>query len=159
MHHHLAHIPECSRMHKIVGGVIAAVPGSFVIHQDLNPARMRGFLHGQCVSETNRKRFLHHDGNTVPGADFHDSPVIVSIGVNQHRLRMSFLKHFLQIGKQHGLIEPISCRRLGKQMRIRLGHAYDLNFRAVAGLGEKSVHMSMHQSNDSYTQRSLGCRG
>ncbi len=152
VHDDFANLAQGSVVHKVVGGVIAGVPGCLVVDQNVNLRGMRGLFDGKRIVQADRERLFHHDVNAVAGGDLDDSAVVVRIGVCEHRLRVGFGNHFLKVGEQGGLIEAIAGCRLGKQLAVGFCYADDLDLRAVPRLIEESVHVSVNQANDADSQ-------
>ena len=146
-------VADCSLVNHVVGGVIAAVPGSFVIHQHLNLALARGVGDGVSVLGADRQRLFHHDRNTVAGAYFDHLAMIVGIGVGQNGLRMSLLQHFFQVGEQQTPVEVVLRRIARSDLLVSFGDAYHLDLRPMQRSLKKSVNVSVNQSGDSDPER------
>src|SRR5215813_3487030 len=91
----------------------------------------------------------------MSGADFDDAPMIESICINQHRLRMCLLKHLLEIGEEQILREVILCGVTRRHLLIGFRNADDLDLRAVQRTFKKSLHVAVYQSYDADAQRGL----
>ena len=76
-----ANVTDRFLVNQIVRGVVAAIPRGLVIHQHLNLALACRIRHGVGVIGADRQWLFHHDGYTVPGADFHHLQVVEGIGV------------------------------------------------------------------------------
>ena len=99
MYHHLTDVSQCLVMNQIVGGVIAPVPGSLVVHQHVDFRRTRRFLDRQRIFEAHRQRFFHHHVYAVTSADLHNPAMIVGVRINQNGLRMRLRDHVFQVGE------------------------------------------------------------
>jgi hypothetical protein len=92
--------------------------------------------------------------NAVPGAGFHYAAMIVSICVNEYRLRMGSVEHFVQIGKEYRVVEVIARRVFGSQRLVWFSDSYDFYRWIVKRVIEKSLNVSVNQSNDGDAERS-----
>jgi hypothetical protein len=67
-------------------------------------------------------------------------------------------EHVFEISEQDRAVEAVSRARLGEQLPVGFHHPDDLNLRTVPRLPEKSVDMSMHESNNADPKRGMrGC--
>jgi hypothetical protein len=69
--------------------------------------------------------------------------------------------HVFQVGEQLWLLKTVLCRNLGQKLPIGFGDPDDLNLWTVAKLLEKSMYMSVNQTDNSNPQwaRTLPGRG
>jgi hypothetical protein len=89
----------------------------------------------------------------VAGADFDDTAMVISVGVNQHSLRMRPLEHLFQVcGKQRPVEVILRCVP-GGQLRVWLSDAHNLNFRIVKRLLEEALDVPVNQANDAHAER------
>jgi hypothetical protein len=85
--------------------------------------------------------------------------MVVGVRIDQNGLRFHLRDHLFQVGEQLRLIESILRRSLGQKLPIRFSYADDLNLGIVAGLIEKSMYVSVNQTNNANPQRPRGLRG
>jgi hypothetical protein len=78
--------------------------------------------------------------------------MIISIRLNENRLRMCAFEHFLQIWKKQILREAVLLRISRSERLIWFGDAYDFDFWIVERVVEKSLDMSVNQTDDADTQ-------
>ena len=88
VHNNLSNFSDGVFVRQVIRRLIAAIPGRFVVHQNLNLALARRFFDRVRIFQADRQRFFHHHGNSIPRADFHHAAMIVGVGVREHRLRM-----------------------------------------------------------------------
>ena len=100
MNDNFADFPNRFLLHEVVGRAIAAVPRSFVIHENLDLSVPRGLLHRARIVETHGQRLLHHHVNGVARADFHGFAMVGGIGVNKHGLGMHAREHFFEVREE-----------------------------------------------------------
>ena len=125
----------------------------------MNLRRARGFLHRQGILEAYRQRLFHHHVYAMTSADFDNPAMVVGIRVDQNGLRVHLRDHVFQVGKQLRLREPILAGSLGQQLPIGFRDSDDLNLGIVAGLLEKSMHVSVNQTDDANPQRARSLLG
>lgn len=155
----LADIADCSGMDEIVRGTVAAVPGSFVINENLNFCGASDAGHGLRVFVRDGQRFFHHDGNGIAGAEFNNFAVIVGGGVDEDRLRVRGAKKFVKIGVVESRIEmKLRCVLIEKSA-LGFGDGNDLDVGAVERVGEKSLGMAVNESGNGDAERRLGVGG
>src|SRR5580658_1150749 len=85
---------------EIVGGAIAAVPGRFVVYEDLDFSTLSGGLHSSGIFVAHGKRLLHHYRNAMAGAGFDYTAMIECIRIDEHRLRLGLLDHLVDAGEE-----------------------------------------------------------
>ena len=84
-----------------------------------------------CILGADRQRLFHHHGDAVAGADLHHFPVIVSVGVGQHGLRVGLLQHVFQISEEQTAVETELRRVACRDLLVRLGNSDNLDVRAM----------------------------
>ena len=133
-----ADIADCAGMDEIECGMVAAVPGSFVIDENVNFCGASGTGDGLRVFVRNSQRLFHHDRNRIVGAKFDDFAVIVSGSVDEDSLWVSSAKEFVKVRVIERRIK-MEFRGVLIEERVvglgpRPGLAFDLGVEKVAPL-------------------------
>ncbi len=155
----LADIADCAGTNEIVGGVVAAVPGSFVIDENLNFCGASGAGDGLRVFVRDGQRFFHHYGNGVAGAEFNNFAVILGGGVDEDSLRVRGAKKFIKIGVIERRVEVKLRSVLIEESAVGFGDGDDFDVGAVERVGEKSLGVAVNEAGNGDAEGRLGVGG
>ena len=133
---------------EIVGGAIAAVPGGFVIDEDVDVSAFRGGLHGVGVFVAHGERLFHHDGNFVIGAGFDDVAVVECVGVDEDGLRLGLVEHVLYVGEEKVWRETVFLRGEFGEFYVGFSDADDLDVGAALVGPEKAADVAVNEPGD-----------
>ncbi len=139
----------CFRRTEVVGGVIAAIPGGFVVDED---GDVGGFGGGwrSCwrglLRRHDGERLFHHDGDFVLGADFDGAAVAAPVGVAEDGLRVGAGEEFGELGVVELGAEIKFCGLAVEDFAVGFGDAEEFDVVAVFDAGEEAVGMAVGQA-------------
>ena len=151
-----ADLADGSGMDEIVSGAVAAIPGSFVIDEDLGFCGKGGTSDGLCIFVGNGQRFFHHDRDRIARAEFDDPAVIEGRSVNEDGLRPHGAENFVEIGVVERWLEMELRGVLIEKGAVSFGDGNDLDIRAVEGVGEESLGVAVYEAGHGDPERRPG---
>src|SRR6267154_3602919 len=154
-----ANISDGAGPNQTVSSVIAGVPGSFEVDQDLNICGVCGARDGLRVFVGNGQRFFHHYRDCIVRAKFYYFAVVVGGGVDEDSLRFGGAKSFVEIGVIERQVEMEFCRVLIEESAVGFGDGYDLDVGAISGMGEEAFSMAVDQAGDDDAERRFAVVG
>jgi hypothetical protein len=148
VHNHFSDFADGVFVDEVVRGAIAAVPGRFVVNEDLNFSALSGGLHGARILKAYGKGLLHHHGDAMAGAGFDHAAVVECVCVDEHCLWLGLLDHFIDGGKENVVWQAeLRFIKLG-QFAVSFGDSDDLYVRAGLDLLEKASDVSVDKAGD-----------
>jgi len=137
---------------------IAAIPGGFIIGEQMNIVFAGQGIHSQDMFPADGQWLLHHHMDAPRCTRFHHLQVSVDIVVCHHRLRVRMAEHLTEGRVDQFSVEPVLPGILSHQGRVGLGNTYDQDITLLFA-PQQTVDMIMRQSHNAYPYRLLLCRG
>jgi len=131
-----------------IGGVVAAIPGGFVVDEHLDVALAGGLLDGAGVFEADGEGFFHHDVDATGGAGLDDAEMIEGVREDQDGFRPGFVEHLFEVGVEEGGREFVAAGVTRGEPAVGLGDAYEVHVVAVEVPVEESGGVAVVESGD-----------
>ncbi len=154
-HNNLVQTAELALLEFAIRGVIAGVPGGYIIHQHLDVMGARRLPDRQRVRQRGCQWLLHHRADAVVCGYFDCAAMIADRGVDQDGLRMRLLDHRFDLRVEEFRIEMKLILIAAGQCGVRLFNADQLNLRMIFQLRQKARNVAMHQAHDGDTNGTI----
>ena len=154
MNHDTADSAKTSSFRFVVGGLVAGIPGGFVIDQDMDAVFTGDFTDGQGVVERDGQRFFNHDGDPVLRGDFDSGSVPGDGGVDQDGLGMGLFDHIGFLAIEEGRGKRVFLLILREKGGVVVGDADQFHVGVVGQVSKKAFNVAMDQSDDGYAEGS-----
>jgi len=140
-------------LNHLISGVVAWVPGGFVVNDDIDVAFFRGGFDGTGMFHVYRQRLLHHDVDVFRRAHFDDVTMFEGACKGRHGLDVGFREQIIQARIKEIRVEFESLCVSRDQIRLRFDNASELNAWDIVNAGNKAASVIVFQPDDREADR------
>ena len=143
---------------QVIGGLVAGIPGCFVIDEHLDVGLAGGFADGEGVGQRHGERLFNHDGEVVFGAGFDRLAMAGDAGEDEQRLRLLRGDHAVDVGVEEAVIELVFCFVGRVEGGVGIDDGDELDFGMVGQVVEEAGDVAVFETNYGDADWGLGMK-